>query len=972
MEGTVKTARVDDIFRQDGHPLFFSGNQPLLLNTLNVVFLVVDGAVDVFAVPVSNGKAAGARTHISRMGPGELFMGLARQESANFFGLLAVPGINTKALSLPNSRFMAFFCEGELASDADVLLRAWVDRLVTGLSHVLPSKDAVALKPGSPVALKPGETTGVTGELLWVRHLEGSSSFMGHEDVPVAMETHFIPHSCGLWLQAREPSTLEIVTSADYAHAQPGFPGLARFHDLALAFISRLVGRRAEEEGDRRHRQAKVERKSLQGALIEIASLMGEGKGEPESLPIEEDALLSACRLVGNALDIVIIPPGQGGEENQEARLEAIARASRMRMRRVLLTGEWWREDHGPLLAFRRENNLPVALLQQKERITLLRDPEDQVLQIVDAQIAGQLAPFACQFYRPLPDQAVSTSSLLRFSITRIRKDLLTVLLVGAFGALITLMIPIGTGIVFNTIIPEAARGQMIQLAIIMVACALGVALLEATKSLALLRIQTKTDADIQAAVVDRLLALPVSFFRNYTSGDLAERTLGVTAIRAAVSSFTIQSGIAGLFAFFNLALMFWYDPQLTLVASAFVGVGCVLLTLLNIMQVKRVRVMTAIEGRITGMVLQFVSGISKLRVAGAEELAFSRWAREFSRQRRFAYRARSLGNLQTVFNAVFPVLGLLILFSWISEHPAAPLRTGDFLAFLAAYTSLQAALFQVVAAFAAILGVAPLFERMQPILRTAPELDESKASPGELAGHLEVRGVTFRYTEDGPAILRDISLEIKPGEFVALVGGSGSGKSTLLRLLLGFEKPQSGGIYYDGKDLSTLDCREVRRQIGVVLQGGSVTPGSILDNIRGATNLTEDEVWEAARLAGLDEDIKNMPMGLHTFVSPGGETLSGGQRQRLLIARALIRKPRILYFDEATSALDNRTQETVSASLSQLRATRVVIAHRLSTVIHADCIHVVDKGRIVESGTYNELLQLDGAFAALVKRQII
>jgi ATP-binding cassette subfamily C protein len=260
----------------------------------------------------------------------------------------------------------------------------------------------------------------------------------------------------------------------------------------------------------------------------------------------------------------------------------------------------------------------------------------------------------------------------------------------------------------------------------------------------------------------------------------------------------------------------------------------------------------------------------------------------------------------------------------------------------------------------------------MQPILRTSPELDENKESPGELAGHLEVRGATFRYSENGPAILQDVSLEIKPGEFIALVGRWGSGKSTLLRLLLGFEKPQSGGIYYDGKDLSTLDCREIRRQIGVVLQSGRVAPGSILDNIRGAANLSEDDVWEAARLAGLDEDIKNMPMGLHTFVSPGGETLSGGQRQRLLIAGALIRKPRILYFDEATSALDNRTQEIISSSLSQLRATRVVVAHRLSTIVHADCIHVVDKGRIVESGTYSGLLKEDGVFAALVKRQII
>lgn len=969
----LKTTLIEDCFRQGGQPLVFSGNQPLLLNDQDAAFLVVEGAVDVFAVPLSAGKAVGGRTHLCRVGAGHILLGLARQEFADSTGLLAVPGINTKALSLPRTRFMELFSVGELSGDANSLLSGWVDGLATGLFYRLAPKDAVELKPGSPVALKPEETTRTSGDILWTRHLEGSSYFMGHEDVILTAENNFIPHTCGLWLQAREPASLEVVISTDYARTEPGLPGLALFHELILDFVSRCLVRQAEEEEVRRRRQSQSERKSLQGALLDIASLMGVGEGDAASvLPAEDDALFSACRMVGTALNIDVKPSGQREGKSQEARLEAITRASRMRVRRVLLTGEWWREDHGPLLGFWREADRPVALLQQGETETLLRDPENRSSQVVDARIAGLLAPFACQFYRPLPDGPVSSGALLRFAAARTRKDFLTVLLVGALGALITLIIPIGTGIVFNTIIPEAARGQMIQLAVILLACAVGVALLEATKSLALLRIQTKTDAEIQAAIVDRLLALPASFFRNFTSGDLAERTLGLTAIRATVSLFTIQSGVAGLFAVFNLALMFWYSPKLAFVALVFVGTGGILMVLLNFMQVKRIRVMTAIEGRIAGMVLQFISGISKLRVAGAEEMAFSRWAREFSRQRRFAYRARNLGNLQTVLNTIFPALGLFVLFSWISQHPAATLRTGDFLAFLVAYTNLQAALFQVVAAFAAILGAVPLLERMQPILQAVPELDESKASPGELAGHLEVRSVTFRYSEDGPAILQDVSLEVKPGQFIALVGGSGSGKSTLLRLLLGFENPQSGGIYYDGKDISTLDCREIRRQIGVVLQSGSVTPGSILDSIRGANNLSEDDVWEAARLAGLEEDIKNMPMGLRTFISPGGETLSGGQRQRLLIAAALIRKPRVLYFDEATSALDNRTQETVSTSLSRLRATRVVIAHRLSTVINADCIHVLDKGRIVESGTYGELLKRDGAFAALVKRQII
>jgi ATP-binding cassette subfamily C protein len=215
------------------------------------------------------------------------------------------------------------------------------------------------------------------------------------------------------------------------------------------------------------------------------------------------------------------------------------------------------------------------------------------------------------------------------------------------------------------------------------------------------------------------------------------------------------------------------------------------------------------------------------------------------------------------------------------------------------------------------------------------------------------------------------VSLQCRPGEFVALVGPSGSGKSTLLRLLLGFEAPEAGAIRYDRRDLAALDARAVRRQIGTMLQNGRLLAGDIFTNIVGASTLTLEDAWAAARLAGLDEDIRQLPMGMHTVLSDGASTLSGGQRQRLLIARAIVHKPRLLFFDEATSALDNRTQEIVGESLERLAVTRLVIAHRLSTIQKADRIYVLERGRIVESGTYRELMQRRGVFAALARRQL-
>jgi ABC-type bacteriocin/lantibiotic exporter with double-glycine peptidase domain len=251
------------------------------------------------------------------------------------------------------------------------------------------------------------------------------------------------------------------------------------------------------------------------------------------------------------------------------------------------------------------------------------------------------------------------------------------------------------------------------------------------------------------------------------------------------------------------------------------------------------------------------------------------------------------------------------------------------------------------------------------------PEVSETNKHPSELQGAIEVSHLKFRYQADGPLVVRDVSLAARPGEFVAIVGPSGSGKSSLFRLLLGFERPESGAIYYDAQDLAGLDAQAVRQQMGVVIQNARVASGSIFDNIIGSAPLTIDDAWEAARGAGLAEDISQMPMGMYTIVSEGGGNLSGGQRQRLLIARAIVRKPRIFLFDEATSALDNRTQAKVSRTLEALQSTRIVIAHRLSTIVNADRIFVMEKGVLVQIGSYRELADQEGLFRALVKRQL-
>ena len=475
--------------------------------------------------------------------------------------------------------------------------------------------------------------------------------------------------------------------------------------------------------------------------------------------------------------------------------------------------------------------------------------------------------------------------------------------------------------------------------------------------------------AALQAAVWDRLLALPVSFFRQFSAGDLSDRANGIDGIRTFLTGTVSNTIISGIFSCFNLALMFYYSWKLSVIALGLLSIAVAATMLLGRKQLHVARRLTQVAGKLSGQVLQLISGVAKLRVSGAELRAFGVWSRRYSTQKKLLSSSRILSNRFSVFNSFFMVAGSMAIFYTVKEW-AAPLSAGDFLAFNASFAQMFVASMSMAGAVLQVMGLVPLFERAKPIFESAPEVTEDKIDPGELSGAIEVSHVNFRYEADKPLVLKDVSFRIPAGQLIALVGPSGCGKSTLLRLLLGFEDLETGVIQYDGMDLKGLDASSVRRQMGVVLQNSFPFRGDILSNIIGSKPLTIDDAWEAARLSGLDQDIKQMPMGMHTVITESGG-ISGGQRQRLMIARAIVSKPRILLFDEATSALDNQTQAIVTRSVDSLKATRVVIAHRLSTVMHADKIIVLDQGKVVQSGAYADLIEQEGLFAELAKRQL-
>ncbi len=752
---------------------------------------------------------------------------------------------------------------------------------------------------------------------------------------------------------------------------------LAQFNSLLFARVLEEVLWAKKEELLRNKLKQTQDNARLNSGLKKLADTLNTRKRKSQGAEevCNDNLLFKACVAVGMAKKITILPSHGLRKNNSESKdlLGDIARASQIRIRKIILKDNWWKEDNGALLVYREADGQPLALLPVSPTKYRLYDPADGSQIIVDGTVAETIQAQAYTFYRPLPAKAIGFKDLLMYLADGVWKsDVLTLLAMGLLGGLLGALTPVVTGIIFDSVIPDGERLLLSQIGFLLIAIALTGFAFNLTRSFALHRIEGRTESDLQAAVWDRLLSLPVPFFKDYTAGELAGRAMGISQIRSVISGAAANSIISGIFAVFYFILLFYYSWTLALFVTAIVVVIMAVSLLFGFLQIRYERQLIDLNNTLAGKIFGLLTGISKIKTSGSEKRAFHNWAVDFSQVRDVTYRKETLGNRMAVFNSTVNIMATGIIFFVLMKVSGVNMGAGKFIAFNSAFSSYLGAMLEISGVILQLNIIKPLYERIKPILVTLPEFDLDKADPGELEGNIEVSHVNFRYNPDGPLILNDIVLEIKKGDYVGIVGTSGSGKSTLFRLLLGFEKAESGQIFYDQHDLENVDIRSIRRQLGVVLQSGQLMHGSIFDNIVAANpGLTMEDAWEAARMAGMEEDIKSMPMGMHTMVSTDGGTLSGGQRQRLLIARAIISRPKIIYFDEATSALDNRTQKIVSESLAGLGATRIVIAHRLSTIASCNKIVVMDKGRIVEQGSYQELFEKEGLFTQLVKRQL-
>ncbi|MGF1471329.1 MAG: NHLP bacteriocin export ABC transporter permease/ATPase subunit [Rubrobacteraceae bacterium] len=959
------------------------GDKPVPLDDRDSLWVVLSGRVDVFSVPATDGRITGSRQHICRIEAGEAFFGIdPRYIASEGLELLAVGAAGTSLLSLDRPALVDAAQKGpEHTLLAAALLDGWIRGLSAAAVGETPRpEDVEVLEPGREVNLEPGGSVGADkDQTLWLRHLSGTSTFLGGAASPaIAVDNDFFPLSAPAWLEADDEtaSRLEILNTEDYLRQDEGsLNGLDAFYTAVvpvLAYNARLA------EDARRGRmleRAETDRELALGAVRQLGSVT---QSHPtETVGIREvsgvtNPLLAACRLVGGRLEIELREPEEQAFGDRAADpIEEISRASRVRTRRVRLRDGWWRRDGGPLLAFQGEEERPVALLPKSATAYELVDPADGTQKPVDGETAEGLQPHAYTFYAPFPHRPLGVRDLLAYSLRGLRKDLLRVLLMGIAGGLLGALVPIATKVIVQTAIPQAEERFAVVITLGLTIGAVAAMLFGVVSAFVVLRIETRMDTSIQSAVWDRLLSLPAPFFRGYSAGDLAARAMGINTIRQMVTGPTISSILSGLFSLFSFGVVFYYSVTLGLLATLMVVFIAIVTVFGGYVQLRYARRTTQLQGEVSSLMLQLLTGVAKLRVAGAEKRAFAVWADRYARQRENSVKSQAASNALLVFGSASGILTSMVVFAFVAYLAAGNLSTSDFVAFNAAFAQFLVSSAGITSSLTTILQAAPYYERAKPILNTLPEVESEKPDPGELSGRIRVSHVSFRYAPESPLVLDDVSLEAEAGEFVAVVGPSGAGKSSLLRVLLGFEEPELGTVYYDDHELPAVDVQAVRHQMGVVLQDGKLMPGTIYHNIVGVSQLTVDDAWEAAYLVGLGEDIEAMPMGMFTILSEGATTISGGQRQRLMIARAIARRPRILLFDEATSALDNQTQAIVSESLEKLQVTRIVIAHRLSTIINADRIYVLQNGRIVQSGTYEELIAREGTFRDLATRQI-
>ena len=958
-------------------------------------YIVERGHVDLFRVVLNDqGEVLIKAPFIARIPAGSAFFGsqsvpLSHEPDARTSAFQAVPAHQTVLLRGRRENLAA---PDSFDIDAVALIEEWVaatSEFVAGRNT--PPRNAVLLDADPDVPCEADSSVSAHhNEILWVS-ADRPGLLIGHPRFPVA-EGALLPLSEHSWLALPEEARVSALHTPRVIVTGQLWDTLDRYNVQVLWCAEQRWVETDEQISIRRVQDRRTNIRLEAEVLHELTNILADGPPAPRAQHEAWQPLQAAAAAVAESIGVQFVDSPASMDGDPLDAVSAVVAPSGIRTRRILLAPGWERRD-GPSFVgvIPDKESRPVAVINSGRGRYKVFDPVQGETAPLNRQTAESLDADGVMFYPPLAESVDNGWTAVLQALRGRGRDIKMVALMAGLGALVALLPPIVTGELLAEIIP---RVDVPMWTAALAALALGAFTSSAASivgTFSMLRIEARIDEALQVGVWGKLLTLPLSFFRRYSIGDLADRANGISLIRQMLTGATGGAVISGAFSIFSYALLFYYSWELALQT----GVAVVLLIgvswLFISRQIRHQRSVFMIQGRVDGLVFQMILGLAKLRQAHAEVHALRNWSERYAEQKRAHLSARKWGAGQHTVNALCTALFQLALFAlvwyWALEEgtptieggpqadaggaPATTFDLADFLSFHAAFGQFMGALLGTTAAWTTVVAVKPLFERVKPILEAEPESPPGSNVLRGLTGRIEFEHVTFCYPMAEHDTLSDVSFHIRPGEYVAFAGPSGAGKSTLTRLVLGSERPTSGSVLLDGHDLLSVDLSSMRGQMGVVLQNGQLAPDSILNNIADGAPISEAEAWEAARSAGIAEDIEALPVGMHSVLAEGAPELSGGQKQRLLIARALARKPRVLLLDEPTSMLDNRSQDIILASLRRLTCTRVVIAHRLSTLVDVDRIYVMRDGRIVETGKYQELVERGGLLAEMAGRQI-
>ncbi len=963
--------RLGELAVELGEATPLAANRPLALDNPQVAWFVERGAVDVFLFEYQDGEPSSNAQHVLRAETGRLAFGIGS------CGQMAVVAKGTPDCVLRRLRLAEVY-QFEVGEQLAGHVDAWIADFAAAVALQIEPRPRpnVLLDPREPAAALDAAAGSVisarAGGVVWAAVGEADAAYLGTEELEETGSGLF-PLTADTWLTLQTPAQVTgALTGELYARGALS-TALGEFHRLALGAeqVKRqlLLADEANVQTARtahRHRDREQARLSLFGLLDTPHATSAHGGS----------ALLAALEVVGRWEGIAFQPPARRrGNQAGDFALEEVVIASGVRCRKVRLSADerWWRGDSGAMLGFRGEDCAPVALLPGLAGRYRAIDPVSGRSERLDAAGAADIQQDAWSFYRTLPaDRPVGTRDIINLAAKNMLADVGQCAAAGLLACLLLLAPAVAIGVLVDWVIPAAARNMLDQTVMVLAALAILGMALQLLRGAAMMRFEGRTTARIGAALWDRLLALPPSFFRRFTAGDLAVRMSAFQVLRDRVSGVVANALITFVFLLPMLAVLFLYDAALAWLTLSTGIVSFVVALVFGLLQIGPQRRFYKASRRLAGELLQFINGMGKLRSTGAEASAFAAWARGYREQQLAQLHIGRLNEHLVAFSAAMPAFVGAALFAAALWQGPDELSLGSFLVVFAVAIAFNASVIGLGHSFEIIASVLPGYEQLRPVLAAVPDSRPGMAAPAQLSGDVRFDQVSFHYAQDGPRILDDVSIHARPGEFIAIVGESGAGKSTLLRLALGLEEPAAGGVYFDGRDLSHLNRRAVRRQIGVVMQDDGLQPGNLLDNIIGMSDdLTIEQAWRAAKLAAVGEDIAAMPMQMFTAVGDSQATFSGGQVQRIRIAAALVRNPRIVLLDEATSWLDAKSQAQVMRGIESLAATRIVIAHRLSTIRKADRIYVLQHGRVVQEGTFIQLYQNQGVFRDLVQRQM-